>query len=70
MSPRPIDEAKSPDLPGSWHALQRAALRAREIAARTGTSLVIFRNGVVEHISPVESGSVNMVQEDKGSYEP
>lgn len=35
-------------LAGVDAALRRAALRARETAARTGTPLVIYRNGKIE----------------------
>ncbi|MBI3524196.1 MAG: hypothetical protein HY066_06660 [Betaproteobacteria bacterium] len=49
MNPRPIDEARNADLRGSFQALQRAAQRAREVAARTGTALVFSLNGVVEY---------------------
>ena len=45
-----IDQANTADLRGSWPALHRAAQRARELAAQTGTELVVNRNGVIEHI--------------------
>ena len=48
MNTKPIEEAKNADLRGSFPALQRAALRARELAARTGTKLVVGRGGVIE----------------------
>jgi hypothetical protein len=43
-------------LTGVEAALQRAALRAREIATRTGTPLVIYKNGKIVKlmISPKE----------------
>ena len=41
-----------PHLQGSWAALQRAALRARALAAQTDTALVVSHNGVLEHIYP------------------
>ena len=50
MNKRPITDAKNPELPGSLQALRRAAQRAREIAAQTGTALVVSRNGVIVHI--------------------
>lgn len=34
---RPIETATNADLRGSWLALQRAAQRARQIAAQAGT---------------------------------
>lgn len=54
--PRPIETASNEDLRGSWQALQRAAVRARQIAAQTGTALVVVRNGVLEHVYP-QSGA-------------
>ena len=52
MTTRTIQEAKNADLRGSWQALQRAARRARELAAQTGTELIVSRDGVIERIKP------------------
>ena len=53
MTPsQPIENANNADLRGSWLALQRAALRARQIAAQSGTAVVVMRNGVLEHVYP------------------
>ncbi|MFY7866519.1 hypothetical protein [Roseateles sp.] len=52
MSTKTIDQATSADLRGSWQALLRAAQRARELAAKTGTELVVSRNGVIQRIKP------------------
>jgi hypothetical protein len=52
MNGKTIDQASNADLRGSWVALQRAARRARELAAQTGTELVVSRNGVIERIKP------------------
>lgn len=38
-------QPKDLDLEKAGDALQRAALRAREIARQTGTPLVIYKNG-------------------------
>jgi hypothetical protein len=38
-------------------AMYRAAERAREIARRFGTPLVIWRDGRIVHLSPDEAGS-------------
>ena len=38
-------QPKDSDLEKAGDALQRAALRAREVARRTGTPLVIYMNG-------------------------
>jgi hypothetical protein len=52
MNKRPIEESNDRDLRLSRAALQRAAQRARELAAATGTAVVISRNGVIEHLTP------------------
>lgn len=38
-------QPKDPDLEKVGNALQRSALKAREIARQTGTPLVIYKNG-------------------------
>ena len=53
MNTKTIDQANNADLRGSWQALQRAAVRARELAARTGTELIIGRAGTLERMKPV-----------------
>ena len=58
MNTKPIEQARSADLRGSWPALQRAAQRAREVAARTGTDLIVARNGVIERIRPAPQTGV------------
>lgn len=45
----PIEQARNSDLRGSAAALARAAQRAREVAMRTQTALVVRRNGVLVH---------------------
>ncbi len=66
MNPRPIEEAADQDLRLSIVALRRAALRAREIALRTGTDLVVIENGVLRHISPaLEPGAVSYRVQDE-----
>ena len=49
---RPLEESKNPDLRNSLKALERAALRARELAIRTRTPLIVSRNGVIEKLMP------------------
>ncbi|MEN9314023.1 MAG: hypothetical protein RIS35_416 [Pseudomonadota bacterium] len=53
MNGKSISQATAADLRGSWPALQRAALRARELAARTGTELIISRDGRIQRIRPL-----------------
>lgn len=52
MNPKPIQQAKSADLRGSWPALHRAAQRAHQLAAQTGTAVVVTQGGVMQHIYP------------------
>jgi hypothetical protein len=63
MSTKTIDQATSADLRGSWQALLRAAQRARELAAKTGTELVVSRDGVIERIRPEPPTATSRVQE-------
>jgi beta-lactamase class A len=44
-----IEQAKDRDLAGSVDAMRRAAIRARQIAAQTGTDLIVWRDGKVQH---------------------
>jgi hypothetical protein len=50
----PIEKAKTHDLRDALPALQRAAQRARQLAAQTGTALVVVRCGVLAHIHPAD----------------
>ncbi|MES2148357.1 MAG: hypothetical protein V4508_01065 [Pseudomonadota bacterium] len=52
MNKQPIDQARDRDLRLSQVALQRAAQRAHELAKTTGTTIVISRGGVIEHLKP------------------
>ena len=51
-NPKPIEKARDADLRLSANAMQRAAQRARELAARTGTSIVVSDHGVIREIEP------------------
>lgn len=69
MKKPPFDSIQDLDLQNSMVAMQRAALRAREIARQTGTFLVVSRNGVVELIEPDAPALEPLsVQEPTGSY--
>ena len=50
MNPKPITEAKDPDLRASVAAMRRAAALARETAIRTDTDLVVVKNGQLVRI--------------------
>jgi ferritin-like protein len=47
MNAREISQAKNPDLPASVAALQRASIRARQIAIQTRTHFVTMINGKI-----------------------
>lgn len=55
MNPETLKTSSYPDLPLSFVALERAAIRAREIAARTGTALIVQRGEQIERLWPVEA---------------
>jgi hypothetical protein len=61
--PQPIENAANADLRGSWPALQRAARRARTLAAQTGTAVVVMRNGTLEYLYPQPNSTPIQVQE-------
>lgn len=61
-----LAEASNPDLRGSLAAMRRAAAMARETAIRTGTGIVMVRDGKPVRISAAElRASMNNVQERK-----
>jgi len=61
---RPIEKAANADLRGSLPALRRAAVRAREIAAETGTAIVVVHEGSVQHRYPQRPKSKAYVVND------
>lgn len=69
MKSKPIEQARNADLRGSLPALQRAAQRARAIAAQTGTAIVISRQGVLEHLYPTHQPAIQGVQEETPPYQ-
>lgn len=52
MNKQSIEAARDADLRLSQQAMQRAARRAHELAAQTGTAIVVSHNGVIEEIWP------------------
>ena len=52
MNPQPIAAARDADLRLSVAAMHRAAQRARELAAQTGTAIVVSRHGVLQTSCP------------------
>ena len=63
MNTKLIEEASDADLRLSQNALRRAAHRARELAAQTGTAIIVSRNGVIERIIPKSEPVIQSVQE-------
>lgn len=51
-APRPINEAKDPDLRNSMAAMLRAAQKARDTAIRTNTDLIVVIDGKLTRIPP------------------
>lgn len=68
MSKRSIKEARDPDLRGSLPALRRAALRAREMARKSGTAVVIWRNNRIEYLKPESTTADTDVAENEENY--
>jgi hypothetical protein len=68
MNTRPIATARDADLRLSVAAMHRAAQRARELAAQTGTAIVVSHDGVIEYIRPRPETGQAPVQEPKGPY--
>lgn len=68
MNKRPIETARDADLRGALAAMQRAAQRAREIARRTGTAIVVSKRGVIEHLSPDAPELAMHAQEPRTTY--
>lgn len=68
MNTQPIESARDSDLRLSQAALQRAALRARELAVQTGTSVVVVQHGVLTQIHPAAQDVPLTVQEPIAHY--
>jgi hypothetical protein len=68
MNTQPIESARDSDLRLSQAALQRAALRARELAVQTGTAIVVVQHGVLKQINPVVQDAPPRVQEPIAPY--
>ncbi len=67
MNKRPIAQAHDAGLRISVAAIERAAQRARELARRTGTTIVVSRNGVIEHLDPDAPELESHAIQDEGS---
>ena len=56
MNPKPVDQAKTPELALALPALRRARKRAEEIAVATNTALIQVENGRVVRVLPGARG--------------
>jgi hypothetical protein len=54
MNQDQLGQARDKDLPSSLIAIRRAAQAARDTAIRTGTAIIVWRNGQVVRISASE----------------
>jgi hypothetical protein len=68
MNTKPIASARDTDLRLSPIAMQRAAQRARELAAQTGTDIIVSRNGIVERLVPTQVSTAEYAQERAVPY--
>ncbi len=68
MNKQPIEQARDADLRLSKTAMQRAAQRARALAQRTGTAVVVSRDGVIEYLTPQPATTAPSVQEPSTPY--
>lgn len=68
MNKQPIERARDADLRLSAQAMQRAARRARDLAAQTGTLIVVSRNGVIEQIEPKQEFIAQVAHEPASPY--
>ena len=52
MNPKPVDQAKTPELALALPALRRARKRAEELAIATNTALIQVEDGQVIRVHP------------------
>jgi hypothetical protein len=55
---KPIEQATDAVLRYSMAAIERAALRARDVARNSGTAIVVTRNGAIEYLWPDAEGQL------------
>jgi len=51
MNQRSIENSKDSDLAGSLNAIRRAAQRARQVAAQTGTALIVRHGEQIDRVT-------------------
>lgn len=68
INPLPIQSARDDDLRQSPSAMRRAAQAARDLAARTGTALIVSRDGLIEQVDPRSVLPTPRVHEPPAGY--
>lgn len=51
MNKKSIEQSPDRDMAGSIDAIRRAAKRARQVAAQTGTDLIVWDNGKIIRVT-------------------
>ena len=59
MNKKAIEQAKDRDLAGSIDAIRRAAKRARQVAAQTGTALIVRHGEQIGRVIVTECGPLS-----------
>ena len=67
MNAKSLQDAKDEDLRNALPALQRAAQRARQIAAQTQTAMIVMRDGQMVREYP-SLHDKNVFVDKKGNY--
>jgi DNA-directed RNA polymerase subunit K/omega len=50
MNPQAIEQATDQDMASSYNAIRRAAKRARQVAAQTGTALIVQHGERIDRV--------------------
>ncbi len=58
MNQKAIEQAKDRDLAGSINAIRRAAKRARQVAAQTGTALVVQHGEQIDRVTVTDQDAI------------
>ena len=58
MNKKAIEQAKDRDLAGSINAIRRAAKRARQVAAQTGTALIVRHGEQIDRVTVTDQDAL------------
>lgn len=62
MNQNAIEQAKDRDMATSFNAIRRAAKRARQVAAQTGTALVVRHGEQIDRVTVTDQGLMGTVE--------